>query len=84
MDENKRKKLHEIGYRMNRACGLCKHGCFKPNNDFGECELFRYDHLKHTGESRKLSINRLGSCPKFELDHRKFSFIHGFMEFLVP
>jgi hypothetical protein len=82
MDDNKRKKLAEIGYRILPCCALCKHGKFKPNNDFGDCTANTYEHLKHSGDARQLSINRLGSCPRFQVDEARLSFLHGFREFL--
>lgn len=67
MDENKDKQLAEISYKVHRTCGQCKH--FKPGHgDFGTCNLFKYKHLKHTGEERQLSVNRYGSCSKFEMN----------------
>lgn len=65
MDENKRKKLHDIGFKVLNNCGLCTHGTF-PNNDWGTCAITTYDHLKHTGDPRELSIHRFGSCDRFD------------------
>jgi len=68
MDENKLKKLNEVGYAVNECCGLCKHGMFAGRSDFGTCAIKTYDHLKHTGSDRQLSINRYGACASgFEL-----------------
>lgn len=68
MDANKLTVLREVGYKINRCCGLCKHGWF-PRDDWGTCELTTYEHQKHSGTPRKLSIHKYGRCPKFELKH---------------
>lgn len=82
MDANKLKKLQEIGYKVHPCCGLCKHGKFRPNNDFGDCTIQGYKHLKHTAESKPLSVVRLGGCPSFEPDSARMAFIHGFAELM--
>jgi hypothetical protein len=66
MDSNKLKVLQEVGYRINRCCGLCKYGWF-PKTDWGTCEVWKYEHEKHSDASRQLSIHKLGVCSKFEL-----------------
>jgi hypothetical protein len=73
MDENKRKKLREIGYSIKPCCALCKHGSFTRTVTWGTCDLHEYTHLKHTGPDRKLSIHRLGHCKHFELHGRRTS-----------
>jgi hypothetical protein len=41
---------------------------FAGRSDFGTCAIKTYDHLKHTGSDRQLSINRYGACASgFEL-----------------
>jgi hypothetical protein len=83
MDDNKLKKLKVLGYQVNKACGLCQHGQFKPGSDFGTCSVVTYTHLKHTGEDRQMSINRYGVCPNFELEEQKGARLHGFKQ-LIP
>jgi len=70
MDQNKLKVLREVSYSIKPACGLCSFGQFREleGGDFGTCYKFSYQHQKHTGEKRQLSIFRYGSCPSFELD----------------
>jgi len=65
MDPNKLKVLQEVSYRINPCCGLCKHGWF-PQNDWGTCEIQKYEHQKHSGPPRQLSIHKYGRCPKFK------------------
>lgn len=65
MDANKLKVLRALPYRINPCCALCQHGWF-PKDDWGTCELHTYEHEKHTGPRRQLSIYKQGSCPKFE------------------
>jgi hypothetical protein len=66
MDANKLAKLHEIGYSIKNTCSMCSHGVF-PNNDWGTCDVFTYDHQKHSDQKRRLSIHKGGSCSKFDL-----------------
>lgn len=71
MDENKRQQLLAIGYAIQGTCGICKHGQFQPNTAFGTCAIHAYQHLKHTGDKRQLSVYAHGRCPKFLLDDSK-------------
>lgn len=80
MDKNKLKVLQDIDYKINRCCGVCKHGDFGYLNDWGTCSIQQYSHLKHSGENRQLSINVFGSCDKFELNET-YDF-GGFKEFV--
>lgn len=64
MDANKLIMLRAIGYKINKCCGLCKHGTF-PNNNWGTCKIHKYKHIKHTGEERELSINKFGYCNSY-------------------
>lgn len=68
-DENKLKKLTEIGYRLQSSCGLCKHGRFSPSLDWGSCKQHTYEHLKHG--KKDLSVHRAGHCDKFEFNAKK-------------
>lgn len=62
MDANKLARLEDIGYSIQPTCGLCVHFFAPPGGEFGECDLYSYEHQKHTGPPRKLSVNRHGSC----------------------
>lgn len=62
MDTNKLKKLKEIGYVIPQTCDTCLHANIKPGQDFGECGLISFRHLKHTTDVRDLSIYRGGNC----------------------
>jgi hypothetical protein len=81
MDANKLKVLQEVAYTVNKSCGLCTHGVF-PNNDWGTCRVHVYDHLKHTGEARQLSVFRYGSCPRFELHEPLLATMGAFKQFM--
>ena len=56
MDLNKLAELRRIGYKIPRTCGLCTHGVFVGKSDFGGCAIQTYQHLKHTGPPKQLSI----------------------------
>lgn len=66
MDQNKRLKLVEVGYRINPSCGTCSFGSFARTLDFGECRRHLYEHAKHVGPPRFLSVHRAGSCTSFK------------------
>jgi hypothetical protein len=80
MDADKRRKLIEVDYAIHPCCGLCEHADVPAMSDWGTCKAHDYQHEKHTGERRQLSINRLGWCPTFrEADIR---FLGAFAEFV--
>jgi len=81
MDHNKLEVLRALPYSVQRVCGLCRHGQF-PNNDWGTCARQQYDHKKHTGPARQLSIVRFGSCAGFEADEAKKATLGAYQEFL--
>ena len=81
MDENKRLKLVEIKYEVQRCCGMCVHGDF-DGNDFGVCFKHSYQHLKHTGDNRDLSVFKYGSCPDFKMTGQAKTYMHAYTEFL--
>lgn len=69
MDQNKLKVLRDIEYVIPKQCGICIHGTFSAlSAQFGVCAIQQYDHLKHTGDARQLSVYRGGCCPKFTAD----------------
>lgn len=84
MDSNKLTVLKEIGYTINPSCGMCKHGVFRDiKDDFGACLARTYDHLKHTGPARQLSVHRAGSCgDKYETDPAKAAKLGAWAEFV--
>jgi len=81
MDANKLKVLQDLSYEIRPACGLCVHGVF-PQNDWGTCQKHQYDHLKHTGEPRQLSIFRYGSCKEYEFHKPLEPLIGTFNQFV--
>jgi len=81
MDANKLKVLQDLSYTVQKSCGLCTHGVF-PNNDWGTCNKHTYDHLKHTGEARQLSVFRYGSCEGFEFHKPLEPMLGHFKEFM--
>jgi len=82
MDENKKRRLVELLYRIRPCCGLCKHGSFRPGQYFGMCGKNTYEHGKHTGPPRQLSISRYGVCLAPELDESRLQTLEGFGEFV--
>ena len=65
MDENKAKKLQEIGFKILPVCGLCKYAAFSDYR-WGTCEKHTYEHEKHTGPPRQVSVHFAGTCKDFE------------------
>lgn len=62
MDENKRLKLIEIKYKIQKCCRNCKYYLCIGHNNFGVCEKYSYFHLKHNESKRQLSVNEDGIC----------------------
>ncbi len=81
MDDNKLAELRRIEYRIPPSCGICVFGVFVGLSDWGTCAKHEYQHKKHSGPKRKLSIYRAGSCPKFERDQEVIAKLGGFAEF---
>jgi hypothetical protein len=81
MDANKLQVLRDLPYKIPAVCGLCVHGEF-PNNEWGTCKAQQYDHVKHTGPARQLSIVKFGVCPKYTEDPAKMAQLGLFTEFL--
>jgi hypothetical protein len=65
MDENKREKLVEIGYKLQPCCGTCAHSVILGASMFGSCIEHEYEHLKHTDRWRGMSVSRYGHCDHF-------------------
>jgi len=60
------------------------HGTFHSGLMWGQCGLHQYDHGKHAGEQRGVSIVQIGTCPDFKEDPSKLSWLAlgAHMEFL--
>jgi len=80
-DPNKFKRLRQIGYTIPSTCGFCVHGMFGPGAHFGTCAVHEYEHGKHTGPPRQLSIYLGGRCSVFEQDLSKTGVLGAFAEF---
>lgn len=80
-DANKFAALRERQYRFDPTCGLCEHAMFRPGSDWGECVDSAYEHLKHIGE-RRLSIHRLGACPRFQASSQEVAKLGAHTEFV--
>ena len=61
------------------VCGLCQHAWF-PKDDWGTCTIQTYEHEKHTGPARQLSIHKYGTCKLFRL-RVNVNFLGAFQEF---
>jgi len=82
MDNNKLKVLQELPYVIQRCCGLCKFGTFPGlGSNWGTCKENSYEHQKHSDANRQLSINKFGSCPKFEADSYQVTSLAKFAGF---
>lgn len=83
MDANKRLKLVDIGYEIKPTCSTCSHGRFENQHElFGTCKRHDYQHLKHSGGRRELSVFQGGSCNDHEFDATLDGILHGFREFI--
>lgn len=88
-DENKFAVLRGAGYRIPAQCGFCQFGQFQVssnqlNPQWGTCGQHQYDHGKHTGEARGVSIHTAGCCNSYVENVAKTaaSGLGAFMEFL--
>ncbi len=82
VDANKLKVLRDVDYKIGPSCALCKHGEFRTiKDDFGSCLAKTYEHLKHTGEPRQLSVYRGGSCRDFVQSPEKLAALGAYGEF---
>ena len=85
MDKNKLKVLQDIDYKIQKTCGLCQHGDFGlsyAKQRWGTCKIQKYEHLKHTGDKRDLSINIYGYCDKFQAQEIEMAGLEKFIEFM--
>ena len=69
-DDNKFKKLREVGFRLMPICMFCVHGDFPSTSIWGKCKKHRYEHKKHDNPEggRGVSIIISGTCPDVRLD----------------
>ena len=83
MDENKLKKLREIGYKIPETCRWCKE-ISSLDTPWTTCERYAYQHKKHTHKIRRVSIHSSGTCPMWEanLDLIYKTFGHSWLEFV--
>jgi hypothetical protein len=63
VDDNKLKKLQDIGYTIQKCCANCAESEVGGVAQWGTCNVVGYFHNKH-GETRALSINATGVCPQ--------------------
>jgi len=82
-DENKFDMLNEVCYTVRASCSLCQHGTFIGLSHWGTCAKHTYEHKKHTGDARQMSINVLGVCKTFEADKVKLARLQSFKNFFV-
>lgn len=67
MDDNKLKLLKQVEYEVCRCCYFCAHSePFRQGTDWSTCRRYKYQHLKHTGDLRQMSIVKFGVCSSFE------------------
>ena len=82
MDENKKRKLEVLNYRVRPSCELCQNSEFK-RSAFGECKMHNYTHLKHD-RVHPLTIHKSGYCGDFEMSLASLGGLGAFDEFLDP
>jgi len=66
-DENKFSKLREIGYSIPVTCKFCAHSARFFGSEWSTCDKHKYEHKKHTGPARGVSIHAMGTCRDAEL-----------------
>lgn len=67
-DENKLAALDDLGFRLARVCGNCRHWTAPPVG-WGHCALARHTHNKHVGE-RRAGTPEIGTCDHHALNQR--------------
>ena len=85
MDRTKLRQLRAMRTVIPPVCGLCRHGTFYGgSNLFGGCDKRQYQHEKHTGPVRPLSVCRymLCDCEHFELDQQAVLKLQHFAVFV--
>lgn len=61
-DANKLKVLQNAGYVVKPTCATCVHREAFYDHPWTTCNLLTYEHQKHTGEPRGVSIFKTGWC----------------------
>lgn len=84
MDANKRKLLDQVGYEVRACCGTCRHARVSQGSEWGTCSIHSYDHVKHTGPARALSISIFGGCPQHAISAEATASLGRFAELLAP
>lgn len=83
MDANKLILLNHVDYKVCRCCYFCKHAePFLAHNNWSTCRKHLYQHLKHTGEMRQMSILKFGVCRDFEFADVYQTGLGAFSQFL--
>jgi hypothetical protein len=82
-DSNKFQALRNANYRIPVNCGLCINGRIGVGCLWGTCDLHDYDHQKHTGPARGVSIHIFGTCPYAKMDPVKEKAFAAHQEFLT-
>lgn len=83
MDRRKLAVLRSIGYTFPATCGLCmfmRRGTKDPT--WGTCMVHEYQHEKHSGDARELSVHASGSCGEFQPREDASDMLGGYAEFL--
>jgi len=75
--------LGEVCYTVRACCEICTHGTFISTSMWGTCAKHTYEHKKHTGKPRQMSINRVGVCKTFDADESKLDRLQSFRNFFV-
>ena len=84
MDKNKLKVLQDIDYKVQRTCGNCDWfvgDSYTKSIMFSTCSKHTYEHKKHIGPERKLSVHRDGVCDKHEWNGNALNFMHSYSQF---
>ena len=63
-DKNKLKALGAASYSIQDTCGNCQFSDLR--GDWGTCSAISYQHQKHTGQQRQVSIHRYGYCREYK------------------
>jgi hypothetical protein len=82
MDLNKLQVLREVGYTIPRSCTLCANSKWEGASEWGSCMITTYQHKKHIGLPRQLSIYRGGQCSKFVLEESAAATLGAYIEFI--
>lgn len=87
MDAEKLRQLQAMNCVIPPVCGMCSNATFyQAGNVFGSCQKRSYEHGKHIGPVRPLSICCYGlcDCEHFELDYAVILQLQDFAVFVDP